>query len=222
MKNRYDTKPKASLASGLFTTKQIENSHSMRIGLYGGSFDPIHIGHLMIADTVREARQLDRIVFLPAATAPHKQDQEVTTAKHRLELLELAVGGYAPFAIDQRELERGGVSYTVDTLETIQREQPDDELFLVMGGDSLVDLPSWKSPERICELATPIVIARPGTAPPDPAILRALMPERPDSELQSCIIAMPLIEISSTELRRRVRAGKSIRFRTPRAVEKYI
>lgn len=194
----------------------------MRIGIYGGSFDPIHIGHLLIAETVREFCQLDRVVFVPAATAPHKQSQNVTTAKHRRELVELAVGGYSPFTIDDRELERGGVSYTVDTLEAFRDENPEDELFLIMGGDSLVDLPNWKSPQRICELARPIVVARPGADPPDPAILQRLLPTLSDAETNACVIAMPLIEISSTDIRQRVQNGQSIRFRTPRAVEKYI
>jgi nicotinate-nucleotide adenylyltransferase len=194
----------------------------LRIGIYGGSFDPIHMGHLLIAETVRELCELDQVVFVPAATAPHKQDQQVTSAKHRRELVELAVGGYAPFSLDDRELERGGVSYTVDTLKAIHGERPDDRLFLIMGGDSLVDLPTWKSPQEICRLARPIVVARPGAPPPDPTILQTLMPDLSTNEIQSCLIELPLIEISSTDIRQRVQNGQPIRFRTPRSVEKYI
>lgn len=194
----------------------------MRIGIYGGSFDPVHIGHLLIADLVREQYQLDGVRFVPAATAPHKQASEVTTAKHRVEMLELAVGGYRPFEVDRSEVERGGVSYTVDTLETLHAERSTDELFLILGGDSLVDLPTWRKPERICELARPIVVSRPGTPPPDLGLLKNLLPGLTTEQLQQCVVRTPVIEVSSTELRERVREGRSIRFRTPRAVEKYI
>ncbi len=194
----------------------------LRFGFCGGSFAPFHMGHLLFPETDRELGDLAQVVFVPAATAPHKQDQQVTSAKHRRELVELAVGGYAPFSLDDRELERGGVSYTVDTLKAIHGERPDDRLFLIMGGDSLVDLPTWKSPQEICRLARPIVVARPGAPPPDPTILQTLMPDLSTNEIQSCLIELPLIEISSTDIRQRVQNGQPIRFRTPRSVEKYI
>jgi nicotinate-nucleotide adenylyltransferase len=195
---------------------------AMRVGLYGGSFDPIHTGHLLVADIVRERRYLDEVIFLPAARPPHKQGQPLTSAKRRLEMLELAIAGYEPFSVNTMELDRDGVSFTVDTLELLHSERPDDQLFLIMGGDSLVELPGWKSPQRICQLATPVVVARPGAASVDSKILHELLPELTDSEIDECLVRVPVIEISSTGIRERVRLGQSIRFRTPRAVEKYI
>ncbi|MEO2012474.1 MAG: nicotinate-nucleotide adenylyltransferase [Pirellulaceae bacterium] len=194
----------------------------MRVGLYGGSFDPIHIGHLLIADIVREQKCLDEVVFLPAAIPPHKQGQQLTSANRRLAMLELAISGYQPFLVNTIEMDREGVSYTVDTLEAIHSERPADELFLILGGDSLGDLPRWKSPARICELATPVVVARPNAAPLDAKILQKLLPELTEDEIDACLLRVPVIDISSTSIRVRVAHGQSIRFRTPRAVEKYI
>jgi nicotinate-nucleotide adenylyltransferase len=194
----------------------------MRVGLFGGSFDPIHLGHLLIAESVRESASLDSVCFLPTAMAPHKQGQGVSPAKQRVEMLQLALAGFEEFLIDTMEIDRGGVSYTVDTLEALRESRPEDDLFLIMGGDALAELPTWKSPERICQLATPIVVARPGAPPIDLDVIRPLVEPARLAEVESLRVTLPLIEMSSTDLRRRVAERKSIRFRTPRAVEKYI
>ena len=194
----------------------------MRLGIFGGSFDPVHYGHLLLAECAWEQCRLDQVWLLPAATAPHKQDVQPTSADQRMEMLRLAIAGNDHLAISTLEIERGGVSYTVDTLTAIQAEHPDAELFLLMGADSLHDLPDWRDTARICQLATPVVVGRPDSPPPDYAVLAPLVTAERLAEIQQHRVEMPLVQFSSTEIRQRVAAGKSIRYRTPRAVEKYI
>jgi nicotinate-nucleotide adenylyltransferase len=194
----------------------------MRLGLFGGTFDPVHYGHLLLAECCREQCRLDQVWFVPAAVPPHKQDGELTPGPLRVEMLELAVGGHEGFSVCRRELERGGVSFTVDTLAEIKRERPECELFFLLGGDSWRDLPTWKEPGRICELATPVVVRRPHAPEPDLASLARLSPAIDVERLRQHLVDMPQIDLSSRDLRERAADGRSIRYRTPRAVEKYI
>jgi len=194
----------------------------MRLGIFGGSFDPVHYGHLLLAETCREQARLDEVWFVPNALSPLKQDQPPAGAKHRVEMLNLAIGGHEVFRVSSVEVDRGGLSYTVDTLAEIVRQQPGAELFFLLGADSLEDFPLWREPGRICELATPLVVQRHGSPAPRYEVLATLMtPERLET-VRTSTVDMPIIELSSTDLRRRVAERKSLRFRTPRAVEKYI
>ncbi len=194
----------------------------MRLGLFGGSFDPVHYGHLLLAECCREQCRLERVCFLPAAVPPHKQDRTLTPPEARIEMLELAVAGHQAFAVDRYEVDQGGVSYTVDTLRHFCRQDPEGELFLLMGSDMLYDLPQWREGDQICRLAIPVVASRPGAGAPDFACLAELAsPERIELFAQHQV-DMPQIDLSSREIRRRVAAGLSIRYQTPRAVEKYI
>lgn len=194
----------------------------MRIGVFGGTFDPVHYGHLLLAECCREQCRLDEIWFLPAAVPPHKQHHDRSSAEHRLAMLELAIGGHRPFVVDRREIERGGVSYTVDTLAELVRERPDAQWFFLMGSDSLADLPGWREPARICELALVVTVVRAHAPAPDFDRLQGLLPAERIEQMRSHLVQMPGIDLSSRELRRRVSQGESIRFRTPRAVEEYI
>ncbi len=195
---------------------------TVRLGLYGGSFDPVHYGHLLLAECCREQAGLHQVLFLPAAVPPHKRDRELIPAGQRIEMLELAVAGHEAFAVSRHEADRGGVSYTVQTLEHFRQAHPEAELFLLLGADMLNDLPNWYEASRVCELAMPLVVRRAGLGEPDYDCLRGTAsPERID-EIRRHEVEMPAIGLSSTEIRRRVAAGRSIRFRTPRAVEKYI
>lgn len=193
----------------------------MRIGIFGGTFDPIHYGHLRLAETCREDCEMDEVWFMPAAVAPHKQQQDFAPKKSRLEMLQLAIAGHDTFRISAIELDRGGVSYTVDTLTEVKK-QIDAELYFLMGADSLCDLPSWREPRRICELAIPLVVRRTGSPDPDYSVLSEFVSRQRLDEIRSCQVDMPLLEISSTNIRCRVANGQSIRYLTPRAVEKYI
>jgi len=184
----------------------------MRMGIYGGSFDPVHYGHLLLAECAREQLELAKVLFVPAATAPHKQGQEATPAKARMEMLELAIGGHSAFEVSALEIERGGLSYTVDTLEALTGHYPDAELVLLVGADTLADLPNWKDPEKVVALARIGVVERVGIAIQAAAL--------PDAELLR--VTMPLVDLSSREIRARTARGESIRYRTPRGVEQYI
>ncbi len=199
----------------------------MRLGIFGGTFDPVHYGHLILAESCREQLTLDQVWFLPAAVPPHKQDRELADGEHRAEMIELAISGHPALAVCRHEIELGGVNYTVETLDHFRREHPTAELMFLMGADSLRDLPNWKEPARICTLATPVVVQRGGTHNPEDderdlaGLVDLIPPERLDA-IRASRVDMPAIELSSSDLRQRVAEGRSIRYRTPRAVEKYI
>jgi nicotinate-nucleotide adenylyltransferase len=194
----------------------------MRLGILGGSFDPVHYGHLLLAESCREQCRLDAVWFVPAAVPPHKQDCTLSPGAERVEMLKLAIGGHEAFSVCTWEIDRGGVSYTVETLQHLQNEDPGRELFFLMGADSLADLPTWREPERICSLAIPAVVRRAGSPEPDDSVLAKLMSLERLTIARQHRVEMPTIDLSATEIRRRVSAGQSIRYRTPRAVEKYI
>ena len=194
----------------------------MRIGIFGGSFDPIHTGHLILAELCRERCGLDEVRFVPALVPPHKQHQNRASGDHRLQMVELAIGGTAPFRSWNIELQRGGVSYTVDTLQALRQECPDDDLYLLMGADSLFDLPNWRSPEAICQLSTLVVVDRPGNPSIDFHVLRQFTTNEQRKAFEQCVTKIPQLDISSTEIRQRIADGRTIRFQTPRAVEEYI
>jgi nicotinate-nucleotide adenylyltransferase len=192
----------------------------MRLGIFGGTFDPVHYGHLLLAESCREQCELDQVWFLPAAISPHKRQREPAPAADRIEMLELALGGDERLAVCRLEIERGGVSFTIDTLDEIKAQHPGAELFFLLGGDSWRDLPSWREPTRICQLARLVVVRRPSSPEPDFTLLRPLLP--PGGKSEPIVVEMPQIDLSSTGIRARVASSQSIRYRTPRAVEKYI
>ncbi len=194
----------------------------MRIGIFGGTFDPVHWGHLLLAEFCREQCRLEQVFFVPSAQPPHKLGQPITPARHRLQMLQLATAGNPAFAISDCELKREGPSYTYQTLEHFHQAHPQDELYLLLGGDSVAELPGWKHPERICRLARLVGAARPGSPPPDWEALRPLVPESRWQQAPPVTVSMPQVELSSREIRRRCRQGLSIRYQTPRAVEVYI
>jgi nicotinate-nucleotide adenylyltransferase len=194
----------------------------MRIGVFGGTFDPVHYGHLLAAECCREQCRLDQVWFLPAAVPPHKQHTDMASSEHRLAMLQLAIGGHEPFVLSRLEIDRGGLSYTVDTLASLVEQQPAAEWYFLMGSDSLADLPGWREPARICELATIVVVVRPSAPPPDFAPLAGMVSAARLQHMREHVVRMPLVDLSSREIRRCVAEGRSIRFRTPRAVEKYI
>ncbi len=195
----------------------------MRIGVFGGSFDPVHIGHLLAAECCREQAGLDRVLFVPAAIQPHKQDRQLASGQHRMEMLALATGGNDAFAVSGDELERGGVSYTVDTLQRLKARHPDDDLLLILGPDAFLGLPTWREPQRIIDLAEVLAVERESLDDLSDAAFRGpleslLGRERLDRVI-SKRVRLPAIGIRASDLRAAVAAGQSIRYRTPRAVE---
>lgn len=198
----------------------------MRIGVFGGSFDPVHVGHLVVAESCREQAGLDRVIFVPAAVPPHKQDRSLAPADDRLAMVRLATGGHDAFEASSVELDRGGVSWTVDTLATLAAAHPGAELRLILGPDALADLPTWREPARILALAEPLAVERESlddvaALASDARLAGLLGPERL-ARLLTHRVRMPAIGIRSSMLRERVAAGRSIRYLVPRAVDVYI
>ena len=194
---------------------------SDRIGIFGGSFDPVHLGHLLLAETFREELRLDRVIFVPAARSPLKSTGPIASNRARLEMLELATGGHDAFTISTVELDRGGISYTVETLEAFATEFPSARLYLLLGADTVKDFASWRAPERIGQLAVPILGPR-GKTEPDLSALAPFVPEANMAETAAQMLSGPHVQISSTDLRHRVAAGRSIRYRVTKPVEAYI
>lgn len=196
----------------------------MRLGIYGGTFDPVHYGHLVLAEQCREQCELDEVRFVPAASPPHKDDEGITAARHRRNLLEFALAGCPELSISDIELRREGPSYTVDTVQSLVDEDPQRDLFVLMGMDSLVDFPTWREPQRILQMAT-VVAANRRSVHDNQACRQALDAfEQFGSGARDRvrIVEMPDIDISATDIRRRCREGRSIRFLTPRPVAMYI
>jgi nicotinate-nucleotide adenylyltransferase len=191
----------------------------MKIGIYGGTFDPVHYGHLLLAEQCREACRLDEVWFMPTGSPPHKQGWEISDATARREMLEIAVAGLPQFKVSTLELDRPGPHYTVETLAEIRRTRPGDELFLLIGGDSLGEFATWREPDRIAEQATIVAVNR-GRETIDLNGVRAALGERVAGRVQ--VVTMPGVDISASDLRQRVAEGRSVRFQTPRGVEQYI
>lgn len=194
----------------------------MRIGVFGGTFDPVHYGHLILAEYCRESCDLDRILFVPASTAPHKNRKASLSAEHRLEMLELAVAGHDGFEISRMEIDRGGLSFTADTLLALSSAESKRDFFLLLGADSFADLPNWKDPITICSRANIVVVARPEVEIDANQLPPGLAESMHGHDRLVTKVEMPMIGISSSELRSRIAQGLSIRYQTPRAVEKYI
>jgi len=178
----------------------------MRIGVYGGTFDPIHVGHLAIARAALDGAKLDRVLFVPARRSPLKESGPVASADDRLAMLEAAVRDEPRFAISRVELEREGPSYTVDTLDALAK---DGELYLILGSDALSELSRWKSPDRVRKLAKILVARRPGA--PDV-----------DASLGAEAFDAPRLDLSSRELRARAGRGLSLRYLVPDEVWRHI
>jgi nicotinate-nucleotide adenylyltransferase len=185
------------------------------IALFGGSFNPPHVAHLAVAEAAAEDAGLARVLWMPAATPPHKQgDMAVVSAAHRLAMTRLAVEGNARFAVFDAEVRRGGVSYTVDTLRALRAEHPGADLVLLLGGDSLADFAAtWREPEAILELAQLVVYRRPGFS-------EAAVP--PWVLARTAFVAAPLLDLSGTALRARLATGRTVRYLVPDAVCGYI
>jgi nicotinate-nucleotide adenylyltransferase len=187
------------------------------IGVMGGTFDPIHIGHLAIGEEAREALSLDVVLFVPAGEPPHKPAGSVTAVAHRAAMVELAIGDNPAFELSRIEVDRPGPSYTVDTVEALA--SGGDDLVLILSAETFGELPSWHEPERLFDAARMAVVPREGYPPPDPAWLDEAFPGR---EARVAYLEGPRLGLSSTAIRDRVAAGRSIRYLVPAPVEAYI
>lgn len=189
----------------------------MRIGLFGGTFDPVHYGHLRLAEEAREAAQLERVLFMPAFASPFRTAESHTAPEHRLEMLRLAVQDNPVFEVSEVEIRRSGVSYTVETVLALRSLYPRAELFLILGTDALLGFPQWRSPEVIARECLLLVGVRPEYNLED---VLATLPEPFRARVQP--VPMTPLGISASEIRARVRTGRSIRYLTPPNVIEYI
>jgi nicotinate-nucleotide adenylyltransferase len=191
----------------------------MRIGVLGGTFDPIHIGHLVAAEEAQLRLGLERVVFVPAGLPPHKLHEDVTPTEHRLNMVRLALNDNPYFVISRVDIDRFGPSYSVDTIELLRDEYGSEaELYFIMGSDSLAELPTWHRPERLIRLCRIVALPRLGYRVGLEELNRLL----PGAIARVQLLDMPLLQISGTDLQRRVRVGLSIKYLVPPAVEDYI
>jgi nicotinate-nucleotide adenylyltransferase len=189
----------------------------LRIALFGGTFDPPHLGHLVVADWARDRLGLDRVVFMPAGHPPHKSRPDLLPAPRRVALTRLAVRGWPGFQVSTAEASRPGPSFTVDTLRVLRARWPRAALYFIVGEDSLRELDTWRDPGSVLRLATPVVARRPSAGPGLPRPLRRIA-----RRLRAVVLDNPPLGISSSLVRARARAGRSIRFLVPGPVERAI
>lgn len=190
------------------------------LGILGGTFDPIHFGHLVAAEFVRDACRLDRVIFMPSARPPHKDLDQVLDSHHRYNMVELAVGDNDDFMISAMELERQGLSYTVETITNLRQIYPEAQIYFILGIDALLLINTWKDVDRLVKLCRFIVVTRPGyLLNRDQECFKGL----PAALWENMtVLSIPGLSISSSEIRQRVSEGKTIRYLVPALVEKYI
>lgn len=191
--------------------------------IMGGSFDPIHLGHLVVAERAAEELGAGRVLFVPCCVPPHKEADGLTPARHRLRMIELAIRGNPRFRASDIEIRRGGVSYTVETIAELRRRYgAGARIFFLIGADSLAEIHTWREHRALLRACTVATVGRPGFDPGGWTGAGSGLSRREVSELKKRIVCAPLVGISSTEIRRRRREGRSIRYLVPEAVERYI
>lgn len=193
------------------------------LGVFGGTFDPIHLAHLAVAQEAAEALGLERVLFVPAGRPPNKPDRVITPGEHRLAMVELAIAGNDRFAVDRLELDRDGLSYTVDTLEMLRASRltagQSPDLTLVLSAEAFLGLLTWREPRRVLELARLVVAPRDGYPAADPTFLEAHLPDLAD---RAIFLDAPRLRLSASDLRERASTGRSLRYLVPDAVAAYI
>lgn len=191
-----------------------------KIGIMGGTFDPIHIGHLVTAEAVRMEYHLDKVLFIPAASPPHKQNIQVALAVHRYRMTVMATESNSHFAVSPIELERPGLSYTIDTLHTlIEQYGKNTEFYFITGADAVLELPTWKNIDQLLEMCYFIAATRPGCSCSIDSVIQTFGIKGRE-RIQR--LPTPELAISSTDIRERVRSGRSIKYIVPECVENYI
>jgi nicotinate-nucleotide adenylyltransferase len=187
----------------------------MRIGIMGGTFDPIHMGHLLAAELAKEAEQLDEVWFMPTFVPPHKQNGAVAEPEDRLAMARLAVEGNPHFRVTDIEIAKHDTSYTIDTVELLTSQYPEDSFCFIIGADMVMYLPHWRRIDEIIRLIRFVGLARPGYT--------LALEELPEAIASRVTLApMPLMELSSTEIRRRLSAGQTVRYMVPDPVRLYM
>ncbi len=192
-------------------------------GIFGGSFNPVHVGHLILAERARSERSLDEVLFVPAPRPPHKSDRPLIAARHRMRMVELAIEGNPAFTALPLEIEREGPSYTLTTVRQLRQEKGGADLYLVLGGDSLHDIPTWWRAEELVREVDIIAFDRPGsTVEAALSRLTGVFGEAWAERVRELKVEAPLLDMSATDVRCRVGEGKSVRYLVPDAVHRYI
>lgn len=195
-------------------------SGGKRLGIMGGTFDPIHYGHLVAAETARIEHKLDNVLFIPTGLPPHKINRRVTEAKQRLEMVEMSIKSNKSFKVSRIEIEREGPTYTIDTLRILKQFLPNQELFFITGTDALREILTWREPEEIAKLATIVGASRPGYDSHD--LLGKIYCKYPFTKERIYLLEIPALAISSSDIRERVSKNKSIRYLLPDEVRLFI
>ena len=193
--------------------REVRMARTKKIGILGGTFDPIHLGHLVLAEQVAERLKLDQVIFIPCLRSPHKTRQKLSPAQDRLRMTQLALEDNSSFSVSDIELKRKGLSYTVDTLKELKNLHPNSQIYFLTGSDVLDELGAWKHPEQIYRLAKVVIATRPGFDKFD---------RRNRFAKKSIVVPITGIDVSSSEIRRRAKRGKSIKYLVPSRVEDYI
>lgn len=195
----------------------------LRVALYGGSFNPIHHGHLMVARAVAEMRQLDRVVFLPSQHPPHKRPEGLMAAEHRAAMVRLAIAGEEILEFSDFDLNRPGPSYTIDTVLHFRSTLGSDaQLFWIIGGDSLAELTTWKQLPTLVDACQILTARRPGTDEVDWSVFHGVLSDQQVHRLQDGLVDTPMFDISSTDIRNRLHNGLSVRYMVPESVREYL
>lgn len=194
--------------------------NNMKIGIMGGTFNPIHTGHLLLADYAKEACNLDKIIFIPTGNSYMKQQSEILSGEVRLKMVDLAIEDVEGFESSDMEILRGGNTYTCDTLAELIKQYPDAKIYFLTGADSFLSLHKWRNPHKIMELATIVVVSRDGATRDALEAQKKTLLESYGGQVE--IINFPTIDISSSDIRKRIREEKSVRFQVPERVRKYI
>lgn len=206
--------------TGLKKDSGCGDSRAPRVGVLGGSFDPVHLAHLIIAEEARVQLHLEKVLFVPAGQPYMKSDRGITPAGQRLEMVRLAIASNPCFEASSIDVDRPGPSYTVDTLDVLRDTFPQwRELYFIIGWDSLASLPRWREPQRILEMCWLVAVPRPGVERPD---VKDLERSIPGVSSRVIMLEKPVLSLSSTDLRDKVRRGTPIRYLTPEPVEQYI
>jgi nicotinate-nucleotide adenylyltransferase len=202
-------------------TYQLPNGTRMKTGVLGGSFNPIHVGHLILASEIREIAQLDSVLFVPAYSPPHKTASDMVSGRHRLRMVDMAVADNPFFKASDVELRRGGVSYTIDTICELRRRHPDDDFYFIIGADSVPELATWHRIDELVGLCRFLTGTRPGHEPCWGALQR-ILPEATIGELQAGMVFTTPVGVSSSMIRGRIGQGRTIKYLVPKTVEEYI
>lgn len=194
----------------------------MKTGIFGGTFNPVHTGHLVMAQDALERHELDHVIWMPCYTPPHKNHETLPSVEHRMRMLEIALEEDYRMSVSDMEVKRGGTSFTIDTIQGLELERPNDDLYFIIGADTLFELHTWRKIDELIEKVQFITLARPGLELNDVQAGRLNLSEAQTERLKPGLTASHLVDISSTDIRLRVEEGLSIQYLVPREVELYI